>query len=145
MEYISTQKYVKVSPRKARVVVAALKGLSPEKAVEVLPYVAQKSAGPIMNVIKTAMANARMQGEKVEDLVFKEIQITEGPRLKRGIAVSRGQYHAIKKRMSHIRIVLTTKNETAKVKKVEQTEVIEAKPVVEVKKKKTVSKKKGTK
>lgn len=109
MEYISTQKYVKVSPRKARVVVPIIKGLTPLKAIEVLPYVAQKSAGPLMNTIKTAMANARMQGEKVEDLVFKEIQITEGPRLKRGIAVSRGQYHAIKKRMSHIRIVLATK------------------------------------
>ena len=114
--YTSTQKYVKVSPRKARVVLAAIKKLTPQKAVEVLPYVVQKSADPIMNTIKTAMANARMQGAEIETLVFKEIQISEGPRLKRGIAVSRGQYHPIKKRMSHIRVVLTTRKVEAPVK-----------------------------
>jgi len=42
-------------------------------------------------------------------LIFKEIQIGEGPRLKRGQAASRGRWHAFKHRMAHIRVVLTTK------------------------------------
>ena len=41
-----------------------------------------------------------------KDLVFKEIQINEGPRLKRGKPVARGLWHSRKKRMSHIRIIL---------------------------------------
>ena len=122
--YISTQKFIRMSPKKIRVVVEAIKKMSPEKAVEVLPYVGKKSAEPLQKTIKTAIANARMQGAKTEELVFKEIQIGEGPRLKRGMAASRGRYHKIIKRMSHIRVVLTVpevKKEVAKktVKKVE--------------------------
>jgi len=121
--YISTQKFIRMSPKKIRVVVEAIKKMSPEKAVEVLPYVGKKSAEPLQKTIKTAIANARMQGAKTEELVFKEIQIGEGPRLKRGMAASRGRYHKIIKRMSHIRVVLTVpevKKEVAKktVKKV---------------------------
>ncbi len=106
--YISTQKFIRMSPKKIRVVVAAIKDMSPEKAVEVLPYVGKRAAEPLQKTIKSAIANAQMQGAKQEDLIFKEIQIGEGPRLKRGMAASRGRYHKILKRMSHIRVVLTT-------------------------------------
>ena len=109
MEYISTQKFLRMSPKKIRVVVRAIKGMNPSKAVEVLPYIGKKASEPLEKTIKSAIANARMRGAKVEELEFKEIQIGEGPRLKRGIAAPRGRYHPIKKRMSHIRIVLTVK------------------------------------
>lgn len=108
MEYISTQKFIRMSPKKIRVVVSAIKKMSPDKAVETLPYVNKAAALPLQKTIKSAIANARMQGAKVEELVFKEIQIGEGPRLKRGIAAPRGRYHPILKRMSHIRVTLTT-------------------------------------
>ena len=101
MEYISTQKFIRISPKKIRVVVAAIKGMTPEKAVEVLPYVAKRAAEPLQKTIKAAIANAKMQGAKGEDLVFKEIQIGEGPTLKRGIAAPKGRHHPIMKRMSH--------------------------------------------
>ncbi|HSX48714.1 MAG TPA: 50S ribosomal protein L22 [Candidatus Saccharimonadales bacterium] len=118
--YISTQKFIRMSPKKIRVVVEAVKKMSPEKAVEVLPYVGKKSAEPLQKTIKSAIANARMQGAKTEELIFKEIQIGEGPRLKRGMAASRGRYHKIIKRMSHIRVVLTVpekKEEKKEIKK----------------------------
>jgi large subunit ribosomal protein L22 len=108
MEYISTQKFIRISPKKIRVVVAAIKGMSPGKAVEILPYVYKKAAEPLQKTIKSAIANAQMQNAKVEDLQFKEIQIGEGPRLKRGMAAPKGRYHPILKRMSHIRVVLKT-------------------------------------
>jgi large subunit ribosomal protein L22 len=108
MEYISTQKFIRISPKKIRVVVAAIKGMSPGKAVEILPYVHKKAAEPLQKTIKSAIANAQMQNAKVEDLQFKEIQIGEGPRLKRGMAAPKGRYHPILKRMSHIRVVLKT-------------------------------------
>ena len=107
--YISTQKFLRMSPKKIRVVVEAIKKLTPEKAVEVLPYVGKRAAEPLAKTIKSAIANARMQGEKQEELVFKEIQIGEGPRLKRGRAAPKGRYHPEVKKMSHIRVVLTTR------------------------------------
>jgi len=118
MEFISTQKYIKVSPSKIRPVVFMLKGLSPVRAVETLPYVRKRGADYLQKVIKTAIAQAKEKGISDTDLLVKEIQITEGPRLKRGIPVSRGRWHPILKRMCHIRVVLSVKE--GKDKKVEE-------------------------
>ena len=108
-EIIATQKFLRISPRKVRPVVALIKKMSPARAVEILPFVGKKSAEPLVKVIKTAIANAVQMGIANSDLRFKEIQIGEGPTLKRGTPVSRGRFHAIKKRMSHIRVVLGAK------------------------------------
>ena len=109
-EYKSIQKYLIMSPRKLRLIAALAKKLSPASAVEKLPFVAKRAAEPLVKVIKSAIAQARLGGVAETDLIFKEIQINEGPRLKRGRAASRGRYHPFKKRMSHIRVVLTTAN-----------------------------------
>lgn len=106
MEIIATQKYLLLSPRKIRPVVAVIKKMRPVEAVAKLPFVGKKAAEPLIKVIKQALANARSEGLSESDLFFKEIQVGEGPRLKRGNPVSRGQWHPIKKRMSHIRVVL---------------------------------------
>lgn len=144
MEITATQKFIRVSPRKVRPVVAMIKKLSPSRAVEILPYVGKRSALPLLKVIKTAIANAAQRGVGSEDLKFKEIQIGEGPTLKRGNPVSRGRFHPIKKRMSHIRVTLTNlKSEKAETKK----EVKEVKAEVKKEEKKVVKKtiKKGSK
>jgi large subunit ribosomal protein L22 len=109
MQYLSTQKYIRTSPRKLRLVVQMIKGLEPTKAIEVLPLSGKRGAYSVAKVIKSAIANAVAKGENQKDLIFKEIQVGEGPRLKRGRPIARGQWHPIKKRMSHIRIILTTK------------------------------------
>ncbi|MEK7498037.1 MAG: uL22 family ribosomal protein, partial [Patescibacteria group bacterium] len=89
MDAIATQKFFRASPQKLREVVSMIKGMTPEKAVEILPYVGKRGAEPILKVIKSAMANASLKGMATADIVFKEIQIGKGPNLKRGIAVSR--------------------------------------------------------
>lgn len=138
-EYKSVQKYLVSSPRKLRAVVELVKKMTPADAVLKLPFASRRAAGDLAKVIKSAMANARVQGESDTDLIFKEIQIGEGPRLKRGKAASRGRWHQFKKRMSHIRVILTTaKAPAVKVSKEEKKE--EVKKVASVKK--TV--KKGT-
>lgn len=109
-EFKSTQKFLLESPRKLRLVVEIIKKMKPVEAVEKLPFVGKKAAGDLAKVIKSAIANAKNQGVSDTDLVFKEIQIGEGPRLKRGRPVSRGMWHPVKKRMAHIRVVLTTQN-----------------------------------
>lgn len=105
--YIATQKYLLESPRKIRLVVPLIKKMKPVEAVEKLPFVQKRASGDLAKVIKSAIANAKAQGVSDTDLVFKEIQIGEGPRLKRGRAASRGMWHPFKKRMAHIRVVLT--------------------------------------
>ncbi len=106
--FTATQKFLLMSPRKIRPVVGAVKKMKPTEAIERLPFVQRRAGAEIAKVIKAAIANAKAQGIGETDLVFSEIRIGEGPRLKRGIAVSRGQWHPIKKRMSHIRVVLKT-------------------------------------
>lgn len=113
----STQKYLLASPRKVRLVVDLIKKMKPTDVVEKLPFSKRRAANDLLKVVKSAIANAKNQGVSDTDLVFKEIQVGEGPRLKRGRAASRGRWHPFKRRMSHIRVVLTT------IKKVEEKKV----------------------
>jgi large subunit ribosomal protein L22 len=116
-EYKATQKYLIMSPRKLRLVVGLIKKMKPAEAIEKLPFATRRAAGDLAKVIKSALSNAKAQGVSETDLVFKEIQIGEGPRLKRGKAASRGRWHPFKHRMSHIRVILTTiKKEEEKIK-----------------------------
>jgi large subunit ribosomal protein L22 len=108
MEFKSIQKFVRISPRKLRLVADLIRDLSPIDAVETLPHVQKRAALPLMKVIKTSIANAKQKGISEDTLVFKEIQINEGPRLKRGRPVSRGMWHPYQRKMSHVRIVLMT-------------------------------------
>jgi large subunit ribosomal protein L22 len=116
-EYRATQKYLIMSPRKLRAVVALVKKMKPAEAIEKLPFASKRAATDLAKVIKSALSNAKNQGVSETDLVFKEIQIGEGPRLKRGKAASKGRWHPFKRRMSHIRVILkTVKKEEVKVK-----------------------------
>lgn len=135
MQFKAEQKYLLLSPRKVRPVVDLIKGMNPVFAMDVLLQVNKRAAEPLRKVIGSALASAKIKGVSGESLVFGEIQINEGPRLRRGIAVSRGMWHPIKKRMSHIRVVLTEKTLELKkeVKKVD-TKKVEVKKEVETKK-----------
>lgn len=110
MQIKSEQKHVLISPRKVRPVADVVRKMSPLVALEKLPFIKKRGSEFILKVLKSALASAKERGLDLNRLVFKEVQITEGPRLKRGQPVSRGRWHAIKKRMSHIRIILETIN-----------------------------------
>lgn len=86
-----------------------VRDLEPMEAVETLPFIKKRAAEPIRKVLLTAIANAKVKGAADESqLIIKEIQINEGPRLKRGRPVSRGRWHPYQRKMSHIRVVLET-------------------------------------
>ncbi len=108
-QFTATQKYLIVSPRKVRDVVDLIKKLSPLNAISKLEFIPKRSSELLIKVIKTAIGQAKVQGVGEDGLFIKEIQISEGPRLKRGRAASRGRWHPYKKRMSHIRITLAVK------------------------------------
>ncbi len=108
MEFIATQKFLLISPRKVRPVANLTKKMKPQEAIDRLPFLGKRIAEPLIKVIKLALASAKNKGANENDLIFKEIQVNEGPRLKRGRPVSRGMWHPAKRRMSHIRVVLQT-------------------------------------
>ena len=139
-EFKATQKYLLMSPRKIRLVVGVIKKMKPTEAVEKLPFVQKRAGAEVAKVIKAAIAAAKNAGVSDTDLIFKEIQIGEGPRLKRGKAASRGMWHPFKRRMSHIRVVLTTRNSQIPNAK-SQTNSKEEKPKTEIKTEKIENKK----
>ena len=109
MEFVAVQKFIHMSPTKIRQVVWAVRNLPPYEAVEKLPEISRRAAVPLQKVIKSALSNAVSLGANEKNLIFKEIQVNEGPRLKRWRAASRGRAAPYVKKMSHIRVVLETK------------------------------------
>jgi len=81
-----------------------------------LGYADKRAAEPLRKVIGSAIGNAINLKLDPENLIFKEIQINEGPRLKRWRAGARGRAKPFKRRMSHIRVVLMTKPEAQSTK-----------------------------
>lgn len=115
MEARAIQKNIRTSPRKLRLVADVARKLTPLEALEMLPYSQKRAAVPLVKAIKSAVANAVSQGANPTDLSFKEIQIGEGPTLKRGRPVSRGMWHPILKRTSRIRIIVTDEARAQKI------------------------------
>ena len=107
MEYQATAKYVRCSTRKMRLIADAIRPLSPLTALTQLTSMPKRAAGPMSDVLASVLANAKAKDVKPEDLCFKTIEVMGGPVLKRWHAVSRGMAHAYKKRMTHVRIILT--------------------------------------
>ncbi|KKQ95917.1 MAG: 50S ribosomal protein L22 [Candidatus Woesebacteria bacterium GW2011_GWB1_43_14] len=117
MKANSEQKYVRITPRKLRLVVDSIRKLTPEQAIEVLPLINKRAAEPLLKAVKSAVSNAKNKGIDSADLRFVEIQINEGPRIKRGRPVSRGRWHPVLKRMSHIKVIVEAKKEKEKQKR----------------------------
>lgn len=106
MEYQATTKYVRVSTRKVRLVADSVRKLSPAAAIAALSQMTNSSAVPLTKTISSAISNAKQKGASADALRFKTIEIMGGPSMKRWHAVSRGQAHTFKKRMTHIRIIV---------------------------------------
>jgi large subunit ribosomal protein L22 len=116
MDIKATQKFVVESPKKLREVAGVLRTskLNPLEALDRLALVGKRAADTLRKAITVAIANAKQGNVNPETLIFKEIIINDGPVLKRFRAGSRGRAKPYKKRMSHIRIVLTTKEQPVK-------------------------------
>lgn len=111
MEISATGKYIRVTPRKLVLVARGLKSLAPQAALTQLEFIQKSGAKALRQVIASALANAKQQNLEPKSLVFTQIAVTPGGAFKRFRAVSRGMAHEYKKRMSHVRVVLTTKTD----------------------------------
>jgi large subunit ribosomal protein L22 len=108
MQVTSTYKYARISAFKAREVTREIQGHSASAALDLLTFSPKKAALLVKKTLKSAIANAENNAElKVDTLLVKEAVVGEGPTFKRFRARARGGASPLRKRTSHIRIVLT--------------------------------------
>ena len=101
-------KYVRISPRKARLAAALIRGLSVQQATAQLMFSNLKGGRLLQKTLDSAVANAETQLDvKRESLKVTEVRVDEGPRLKRAKPKNRGGRHAILKRTSHLTVVVS--------------------------------------
>lgn len=110
MEFFTIQKNISSSPRKLRLVADMIRKMTPLGAIETLGFTSNVAAKPLSKAIKTALANAASNAAGAgKNYFFQKIEINEGTKMKRyrvGTA-GRGRGRPYKKRLSHIKIVLT--------------------------------------
>lgn len=156
MEWNATIKNLRISPRKVRLVVDAVRGKSVRDAILILDTVYKKSSLPIKKLIKSAVANAKKQDSVLESqLKINSIYVDAGMTLKRFRPRAYGRAYTIRKRSSHVNLTLgeldIVKNRKAKSKSQKSTEsksenkVVDSKPAVVKSSKKTITTTKSTK
>jgi len=108
MEVRSVYKYARISPKKARDVAREIQGLPVSDAIDTLNFTPKKAAFLIGKTLKSAVANAENNHDLAADsLHVKEANISDGPSFNRYKPRARGSASAIRKRTSHIYIILT--------------------------------------
>jgi len=108
----ATSKYVRVSPRKARLVADQVRGKHIDEARSLLQFSPRSVAGDISKVIESAAANAENNHELIGDeMIVAEIRVDEGPTLKRFRPRAMGRATPIHKRTCHISVALTPEDE----------------------------------
>lgn len=107
MEVRAVAKYVRVQPRKVRIIADEVRGKSAAYTVSLLRYHPSKSAKMLRKVIISAMANAAENHNLMPGrLEIKRIEVNEGPRIKRIQPRAMGRAFRIVKKMSHITVVV---------------------------------------
>lgn len=107
MEAKAVARYVRVAPRKARLVVDLIRGKSVDDARAILRFSPRAAAEVVEKVLNSAVANAeRNLHVKSEDLVVASTFVDEGPTLKRVQPRAMGRAFRINKRTSHITVVV---------------------------------------
>ena len=108
MEVQALTRYARMSPKKVREVVRTIQGRKANDAVDLLTLIPRKSARLIVKTLKSAIANAENNNNlSADSLVVKSALVENGPVLKRFKAGARGTAMPRRKKMSHIRIVLS--------------------------------------
>lgn len=114
MEARAQARFVRVTPSKARRVVDLIRGMNAEEAAALLRFAPQAAAEPVRKVLESAMANADdLAGIPRESLVVAEAYADDGPTMKRFRPRAQGRAYRIRKRTSHITVVVAEKQSAA--------------------------------
>jgi large subunit ribosomal protein L22 len=112
MEAKAQARYVRVTPQKARRVVDLIRGKQASEAVAVLQFAPQAAGEPVLKVVQSAIANARVKADRASEafdertLVVQAAFVDEGPTMKRFRPRAQGRAYRINKRTSHITVVV---------------------------------------
>lgn len=107
MEVTAKLRFARVSSQKARLVVDLIRGKDVNEALKTLTFLNKKTAYLVKKLIESAVANAtQKQVIDVDNLYVKSIQVGQGPVLKRFLPRAQGRATEIRKKMSHINVVL---------------------------------------
>jgi len=108
MEALAKHLFARSSAQKARLVADQVRGLSVEKALELLSYSPKKAAVLIKKFVDSAIANAEHnEGADIDELVITKICVDEGPTMKRIMPRAKGRADRIMKRSCHITVVVS--------------------------------------
>lgn len=122
MQVTAQLNFLRIAPRKVRLVAKGLKGLPVARAEAQLNFMVKRSSGPLAKLLKSAISNAENNfGLVKENLLVKDLIVNEGVKIKRFMPRAMGQAGMIQKKSSHIKIVLEEKVPGLKAKKQEPT------------------------
>jgi large subunit ribosomal protein L22 len=113
MESIAKHRFLGSSPRKMRLVIDLIRGMSVDKALEILHFSTKHASKDAEKVLRSAVSNLMNRDEATRmepsDIFVKEAFVNQGPTLKRISPAPMGRAYRIRKRSCHITIVVATK------------------------------------
>ena len=110
MEVKATAKYIRIAPRKIRIVMNLIRGKSIREAFAILKFTPKVGSEVIEKVLRSAVANAEHNNDMdVEKMFVSSCSVDQGPTLKRIHPRSRGQAFKIVKRSSHVTVAVSEK------------------------------------
>ena len=103
-------KFLRLAPRKVRLVADTVRGLMVGDALAMLKYRPQAAAKPLAKLLLSAVANAENKGGKVDPdaLVIKTLTVDQGPKLRRFMPRAMGRAYRVEKKTSHVYVELGT-------------------------------------
>jgi large subunit ribosomal protein L22 len=108
MEAIASLRYLRITPRKVRVVADLVRGKPVEEALGILRYVEKRAGATLEKLVRSAVANAEKAGEvDVDRLWVETLTVDQGPMMKRFMPRALGRAFKIQKKTSHVKLVLT--------------------------------------
>lgn len=120
MEIKVSLNYLRIAPRKVRLVADLISGMDVKKAKVELSFSKKRAAEPLLKLLDSALASAKhnfgFSEKNIKNLYIKKITVDEGPKLKRWMPVARGVAHQIQKKTSHVTLVLEEVKEKAESK-----------------------------
>ena len=103
-------KYIRMTPRKMRVVANQVRGKGVQEAMDYLSFCRRSAAVPLLKLLKSAVANADQKGGMdLENLYVSELTVDKGPTMRRWMPRARGMATQILKRTSHVKVVVDEK------------------------------------
>jgi large subunit ribosomal protein L22 len=118
-------RYLRIAPRKVRLVADLIRGKKVEEAQTILEFTQKRAAGPLLKLLKSAIANARHNFQlDPANLFISKITVDEGPKYKRWMPRARGMAYEIQKKTSHVTLILEEiEKRPKKIKKVRRVKV----------------------